>query len=105
MTLGQTLEKSAQIYGDRDVIKSLHQNKKFTFAEALDECDRLAAGFQKIGLVKGDRIGIWCPSLIEWFTVKFACARAGMILVGKMWMMFLLLFLFIFLIMWTNMEV
>ncbi|XP_045473088.1 medium-chain acyl-CoA ligase ACSF2, mitochondrial [Harmonia axyridis] len=82
ITIGQLLEKSAKSYGDRDFIKSLHQNKKFTYAEALEECDRFAAGLLKIGLKKGDRVGLWCPSIIEWPTVKFACARAGLILVA-----------------------
>ncbi|XP_044753379.1 medium-chain acyl-CoA ligase ACSF2, mitochondrial [Coccinella septempunctata] len=82
MTLGQLLEKSALTYGDRDLMKSLHQKKKLTYATALEECDRLAAGLLKIGLKKGDRIGLWCPSLIEWFTVQYACARAGFILVA-----------------------
>ncbi|KAK9890740.1 hypothetical protein WA026_012088 [Henosepilachna vigintioctopunctata] len=81
-TLGKVLESSAKKFGEKEAIISYHQNKKLTYEDALRKCDQLAAGLQNLGLQKGDRIGIWCPNIIEWFLVKFACARAGLILVA-----------------------
>ena len=45
------------------------------------QVDQLAAGFLKLGLKKGDRVGIWGPSSIEWVLTQFATARLGIILV------------------------
>ena len=35
-----------------------------------------------VGLVKGDRIGIWSPNRWEWLVTQFATARIGLILVN-----------------------
>lgn len=45
------------------------------------QADRLAASFFKIGLERGDRIGIWAPNTSSWYLTKMAAARAGLILV------------------------
>lgn len=50
--------------------------------QVLEQADRLAASFRKLGLRKGDRIGIWIPNLLEWYTTKMACARGGFIAAG-----------------------
>ena len=44
--------------------------------------DKLAIGFIKIGLKKGDRLGIWSPNRLEWVLAQFATARIGVILVN-----------------------
>ena len=44
--------------------------------------DKLAIGFIKIGLKKGDRLGIWSPNRLEWVLTQFATARIGVILVN-----------------------
>lgn len=61
---------------------SKHQNHSLTFSQILDQADRLAASFRKIGLKKGDRIGVWIPNLVEWYITKMACARGGFIAAG-----------------------
>uniref|UniRef100_T1J748 Medium-chain acyl-CoA ligase ACSF2, mitochondrial n=1 Tax=Strigamia maritima TaxID=126957 RepID=T1J748_STRMM len=43
--------------------------------------NKFAAGLLGIGLVKGDRIGIWSPNHYEWVVTQFAAAKAGLILV------------------------
>jgi len=35
-----------------------------------------------LGLVPGDRIGIWSPNRYEWVLTQFASAKAGLILVN-----------------------
>ena len=45
------------------------------------EVDALAHGFLKLGLQKGDRVGIWSPNRAEWLLTQFATARVGIILV------------------------
>lgn len=46
------------------------------------QADRLAAGFQSIGLNIGDRIGLMAPNCINWYVTMMAAVRAGLILVG-----------------------
>lgn len=53
-----------------------------TFAEILKQSDEFAAGLLKLGLVKGDRLGLWAPNRIEWIITMMACARIGLILVA-----------------------
>ncbi|CAG9771986.1 unnamed protein product [Ceutorhynchus assimilis] len=82
LTIGKLLEESAQKYGERTALVSRSQNKRFTYQEALDQADRLAAGFRTLGLNMGDRIGIWAPNIAEWYLTHMACARGGFVLVN-----------------------
>lgn len=42
----------------------------------------MAAGLLKIGLQRGDRLGLWAPNIFEWHITKMACARLGLVLVA-----------------------
>jgi fatty-acyl-CoA synthase len=55
---------------------------RWTWAEFDRLVDELAAGLVKLGLVKGDRIGIWGPNRPEWVLTQFATARIGLVLVN-----------------------
>ncbi|XP_059609390.1 medium-chain acyl-CoA ligase ACSF2, mitochondrial-like [Phlebotomus argentipes] len=81
-TIGQELARVADECGDREAIVSVDEQKRLTFAQIRSEADRLAAGFQTLGLARGDRVGIWAPNVISWPVVMFAAARAGIILVA-----------------------
>lgn len=81
-TAGLLLEQTCARFGDRAAVISKHQNRSISFAQVLEEADRLAASFRKIGLEKRDRIGIWIPNLLEWYITKMACARGGFIAAG-----------------------
>uniref|UniRef100_A0A6P7G296 Medium-chain acyl-CoA ligase ACSF2, mitochondrial n=1 Tax=Diabrotica virgifera virgifera TaxID=50390 RepID=A0A6P7G296_DIAVI len=82
LTLGQLSEKCSYSFGDRTAVVSCHQKKKLTFRSLLEEADRLAAGFLKLGFQKEDRIGIWAPNLVEWYIAFIACARGGFVMVS-----------------------
>lgn len=81
-TIGQQLELSASDFGSTEAIVSAHEDKRYTFGSLLPEVDRLAAGFRKLGLKKGDAIGIWSPNYIHWYLTFLASARAGLTSVG-----------------------
>ncbi|MEZ5343502.1 MAG: AMP-binding protein [Acidimicrobiales bacterium] len=53
------------------------QNIRWTYQELWDEVDKVAKGLHAIGLVKGDRVGVWGPNSVEWFLVQYATARSG----------------------------
>lgn len=55
---------------------------RWTWRELLAQVDALASAFLELGLVKGDRVGIWSPNRPEWVVTQFATARLGLILVN-----------------------
>ncbi|XP_015591573.1 acyl-CoA synthetase family member 2, mitochondrial [Cephus cinctus] len=82
MTVGQLFQESAERWPQRECIISMHQNVRLTFSDVLSRVDKLAAGFKKLGLKKGDRIGIWAPNDYQWYLSFVAATRAGIIMVG-----------------------
>jgi fatty-acyl-CoA synthase len=81
-TVGGVLEDAARRWGDRPAMVVRHQNIRWTYRELNDAADRVAAGFIKLGLQPGDRVGIWSPNRYEWVLTQFATAKAGLILVN-----------------------
>ena len=55
---------------------------RWTWAEFAARVDALAGGLLRLGLGKGDRLGIWAPNRAEWLLTQFATARIGVILVN-----------------------
>lgn len=82
LTIGNLVQKSASKYGDKTAVISVQDNKKMTFQEILLESDKLAAGFLRLGLQSGDRVGLWAPNIIEWIVTFFAAARADLTMVA-----------------------
>ena len=80
-TIGQALVNAAAQWGDRDALVSVHQKVRLTWAELLEQTNRLASNLIALGLQAGDRIGIWSPNCVEWVLTQCAAARAGLILV------------------------
>jgi fatty-acyl-CoA synthase len=58
------------------------QGQRYTWAALCAEVVRAAAGFARLGVKKGDRVGIWSPNRSEWLVTQFATARIGAILVN-----------------------
>ena len=80
-TVGAVLEDAAARWGEREALIVGHQNIRWTYRELDAAADRLAAGLLQLGLVPGDRFGIWAPNRYEWVVTQFASAKAGLILV------------------------
>ena len=56
-----------------------NQEKIYSFAELQCEVERMAAIFQSLGVVKGDRVLIYMPMIAEATFAILACARIGAI--------------------------
>lgn len=80
--IGQLFEEAVNRYPNRDCLVSVKENTRITFAEVFKRADRVAAGFKKLGLKRGDRIGIWGPNTMEWYISFMAMSRAGFKIVG-----------------------
>src|SRR5919199_2215528 len=81
-TIGESLERAVERFGDREALGVRHQDVRLTYAALNDQVDALARGLLGAGLRKGDRAGIWAPNCAEWVLVQFATAKAGIILVN-----------------------
>jgi acyl-CoA synthetase (AMP-forming)/AMP-acid ligase II len=42
----------------------------------------MAAGLLQLGLVPGDRVGLWGPNSSDWYISRLALARAGLVAVS-----------------------
>jgi fatty-acyl-CoA synthase len=80
-TIGQALERTARHWPDRAALVVRQQGVRLSWSALLNEVDAFAAGLLALGLVPGDRVGIWSPNNAEWVIAQLATARAGMILV------------------------
>jgi len=81
-TVGGVLEEAAARWGERDALIVLHQGVRLSYREFEEATRRLAAALLRMGLVPGDRVGIWSPNRYEWVLTQFATAKAGLILVN-----------------------
>ncbi len=53
--------------------------RRLTYRELYEQTNRLANALKKLGLAKGDRVGIFMPMLPETVMALFACAKIGAI--------------------------
>ncbi len=82
LTIGQALADAATRHAGREALVVPHQGVRWTWAELAQRADELAAGLLALGLMPGDRVGIWAPNCSEWALTQFATARAGLVLVN-----------------------
>ncbi len=81
-TIGALLAETAARAPDALAVVFREQGVRWTWRAFVQRVDRLAAGFVSLGLVKGDRVGIWSPNRAEWLLTQFATARVGLVLVN-----------------------
>src|SRR5215813_7603873 len=80
--IGEMLDRSAAVYPDGDALIVCHQNIRYTWKQLLYEVELTARGLLRLGVKKGDRVGIWSTNCAEWIVLQFATAKAGAILVN-----------------------
>nr|CAD7569794.1 unnamed protein product [Timema californicum] len=80
LTLGQLIEWAAEEYADKEALVSVYENVRWTFKQAKEKADKLAAGFLSLGLNPGDVIAVWGFNSSHFYLTSLAAARAGLIL-------------------------
>ncbi|XP_015794688.1 acyl-CoA synthetase family member 2, mitochondrial [Tetranychus urticae] len=81
-TLPQILEKRAAEDGSRVLFTLHHEEKTLTYAMLREQASRLASILHhKIGIAKGDMIGLWSLNTANWIIVKLAADFLGAVLV------------------------
>ncbi|MGA2985350.1 MAG: AMP-binding protein [Terriglobia bacterium] len=81
LTVGELLDRTANRYPERPALIACHQNKRYTYSQFLREVERAARGLLRLGIQKGERVGIWSTNCAEWVIAQFAVAKIGAILV------------------------
>ncbi len=81
-TVARLLIETSQRFPDREAAVFCDQGERWTWRELCTRVDALANGLLELGLVQGERIGIWSPNRPEWLLTQFATARIGLILVN-----------------------
>ncbi len=81
-TLPGMLDRSAELFGDREALFSAHQNVRLTFSQVKTQAEKFASGLLAMGLRPGDRFGILGPNSYEWYIGQWGAAKAGLVMVG-----------------------
>ena len=80
--IGEVLDRSARAYPEAPAVVSCHQSRRFTYTQFRDAVEEFARGLLRLGIQRGDRVGIWATNCFEWVVVQFATAKVGAILVN-----------------------
>jgi fatty-acyl-CoA synthase len=81
-TIGGHFDRVVERFGERDALIVRHQGLRWSYHDLKQRVDAFAAGLLALGLLPGERIGIWSPNNSEWLVAQFATAKAGLILVN-----------------------
>lgn len=76
-TFGRMLRERASVYGEKIAI--VCKEERISYAALDRRVDQLAAGFQKLGLKKEDRVVMQIPNTVAFFDVCFALFRLGVV--------------------------
>lgn len=80
-TIGQRLNQVAAAQPNHPGLIMPHQHIRWSYAQFLNEVNKLATGLLALGLTTGDRVAIWSPNRYEWVLTQFATAKIGAIMV------------------------
>ncbi|WP_369801062.1 AMP-binding protein [Nocardiopsis sp. SBT366] len=81
-TIGGDLARTVAAHPDRDALVDRASGLRLTYREFGAEVERVALGLLDLGVVKGDRVGVWAPNRSEWVLVQYATARVGAVMVN-----------------------
>jgi fatty-acyl-CoA synthase len=81
-TASQVFSETARRFADREALIVPHQNIRLSWKQLSEEVERTARGLTGLGLLPGDRVGVWATNCAEWIYLQLGCARAGVVLVN-----------------------
>jgi fatty-acyl-CoA synthase len=81
-TIGQNFDAAVRAHSERQALVDRPAGRSWTYAGLAADVQALALGLLKMGIGKGDRVGIWAPNCAEWVMTQYATAKIGAILVN-----------------------
>jgi fatty-acyl-CoA synthase len=79
-TIGDLFDEVASRFPDRAALIDLPQGKRYSYRELWIVVNRLAGGFLKLGIRKGEHLALWTPNLSESIITELAAAKIGAVL-------------------------
>jgi fatty-acyl-CoA synthase len=79
-TIGDLFDEVASRFPDREALIDLPRGRRYSYKELLTIVNRLARGFLKLGVRKGEHLALWTPNLSESIITEFAAAKIGAVL-------------------------
>ena len=61
-TIGENFNRIATTYAGREALADRSSGRRWTYAELHRDVLALAQGLLRLGVDKGDRVGIWAPT-------------------------------------------
>lgn len=80
-TIGAAFDDIVQQYPEQLGLIVRHQGIRWTYAQYHQKVNEFAIALTRLGIKKGDRVGIWAPNCYEWCVTQFATAKIGAIMV------------------------
>ncbi len=81
-TIGRYFDAACARHAGREALIACQHDVRLSYAQLREQVDALACALIRLGLVPGERIGIWSPNRVEWTLMQFASAKAGLVLVN-----------------------
>jgi long-chain acyl-CoA synthetase len=85
LTFYDVISRNALIFRDSDAWFEVDDGRTLTFGGLKEMVDRLAFGLQKIGIQKGERIGVLAKNSLEFFLLYGAAAATGAVVLPVNW--------------------
>jgi len=81
-TIGAMFDRIVAQYPNNEALVARQQGLRYSYAQLKAEVDRCAMGLLALGILKGERVGIWSPNRAEWTITQLASSKLGAILVN-----------------------
>ena len=75
LTVPEMFADSVARFGDRPLVDFM--GRRFSYAELAQEARAFAAGLQQLGIVKGDRVGLFLPNVPIYISAYYGAMLAG----------------------------
>ncbi len=82
MTVGDLFDAVASRFPDREALVDIPQQRRYSYRELQRIVNRLAVGFLKLGIEKGEHLAIWMPNRSEYIIAELAAVKIGAVLVS-----------------------
>ncbi len=77
MTVGDLFDAVASRFPDREALVDIPGGKRYSYRELQRIVTRLAGGFLKLGIAKGEHLAIWTPNRSEYIIAELAAVKIG----------------------------
>ncbi len=79
ITISKIIEIASIKFPNKEVFIFPETGKRYTYKEFNDKVNEMCNGLNKMGVKKGDHVGLWMDNIEEWYVLFFAINRIGAI--------------------------